>query len=168
MVAKRLPTTRSRITNGSKLLVNTDGRSAWARRFKDLYAAFISDAGGDDTVSEATRAILRRAATIATELERLEANFASNGCADAGDLDLFAKTSAVLSRLLEKVGLDRVPRDVTPTIGEFLAEHALAKALDASAPPAVTLSADDLGSAQVPSPDAPLPPPPFVPPRKST
>jgi hypothetical protein len=110
---------RSRLTNGTKLLVGTDGRSAWARRFRDLYASFIADAGGDDAVTEAQRAILRRASVLATELERIESVFAANGKADAGDLDLYGKTSAVLSRLLEKVGLERRPRDVTPTITEF-------------------------------------------------
>jgi hypothetical protein len=143
MVTERKPTTRSKLTNGSKLLVDCDGRSAWARRFKDLFAAFISDAGGDDAVSEGKRSILRRAAIIATELERIESVFAINGRADAGDLDLYAKTSAVLSRLLEKAGLDRAVRDVTPTITEFLAEHAREKAAHArAAPDAATAAAE--------------------------
>jgi hypothetical protein len=139
MVAKRPPTTRSKVTNGTRLLVGTDGRSAWARRFRDLYAAFISDAGGDDAVSEGERAILRRAATLTTELERIESVFAANGQADAGDLDLYGKTSAVLSRLLEKVGLQRRPRDITPDLSTYIAGKAAAKT-PMPLPPLPTLS----------------------------
>lgn len=164
MVAKRAPTTRSKISNGTKLLVGTDGRSVWARRFRDLYAAFIADAGGDDAVSEAERVILRRAAVLATELERIESNFAAHGQADAGDLDLYGKTSAVLSRLLEKVGLARRQKDITPSINEFLEAHARSKAADTPEPPTVTLDASNLDSATASAPDAPTLPPPPIPP----
>jgi hypothetical protein len=159
MVEKRPSRQRSAVANGTKLLPAIDGRSAWARRFKDLLAGFISDAGGDDVVSEAERAILRRAATLATELERREAAFALNGCADPADLDLHAKTSAVLSRLLEKVGLKRVPRDVTPTISDIVAEIAAEKAAKALAAPGPPLLPATLEI----EPAAVLPPPPTVP-----
>jgi hypothetical protein len=119
---------RSKVGNGNKLLPGIDGRSAWARRYKDILHAFVSDAGGADAISEAEHAILRRAATLATECERIEALFALNGCADPGELDLHAKTSAVLSRLLEKVGLKRRVIDVTPTIADVIAEIAAEKA----------------------------------------
>ncbi len=47
-------TTRSRVTNGKALfLERVDGRSLTARRYRDLYQAFIADLGGMATVSEA-------------------------------------------------------------------------------------------------------------------
>jgi hypothetical protein len=132
MVNKTPSRQRSKVGNGTVLLAGIDGRSAWARRYKDILHAFVSDAGGADTVSEAEHAILRRAATLATECERIEATFAAAGCADPGELDLHAKTSAVLSRLLEKVGLKRVAKDVTPTIADIVAEIAAEKATAAA------------------------------------
>jgi hypothetical protein len=124
MVKKAKPAARSAMSNGSKFLANVDGRSLWARRCRDLYAAFVTDAGGADVVSEARSAIMRRAAVLACELERRESAFALAGGVDPAELDLFAKTSAVLSRLLEKVGLERTAKDITPTPAEFAAKWA--------------------------------------------
>jgi hypothetical protein len=92
---------------------------------------------------------------LATELERIEGTFAANGQADAADLDLYGKTSAVLSRLLEKVGLERRLRDITPSIGEFLVDHARQKVANAPAEP--------VASILPPPPVSTLPPLPPVP-----
>jgi hypothetical protein len=45
-VASRAPTTRSRITNGKQMLAGIDGRSAEARRYRDLAMSFADDLGG--------------------------------------------------------------------------------------------------------------------------
>ena len=107
---------RSRITNGSTLLPGVDGRSAWVRRCKDVIAAHLSDLGGEDNTSAAERSIIRRAAVLTTELERLEAGFATAGEANADQLDQYARVSANLRRLLEAVGLQRRAR----TVGRFI------------------------------------------------
>jgi hypothetical protein len=78
---------RSRITNGSKLLLGIDGRSPWVRRCKDIIAAHPSDLGGADNTSAAERSTIRRAAVLTTELERFEVKFASAGEASTEDLD---------------------------------------------------------------------------------
>ena len=70
--------------------------------------------GGEDNASAAERSIIRRAAVLTTELERLEVKFALAGEASAGDIDLYARVAANLRRLLESIGLQRRPRDVTP------------------------------------------------------
>ena len=105
---------KSRITNGSAFLPGIDGRSAWIRRAKDLIAEHLSDLGGPDNTSAAERSITRRVAVLSVELEHLEARFATAGEASAEDLDLYQRTSNSLRRLLESVGLQRRPRDVTP------------------------------------------------------
>src|ERR1700748_1703319 len=105
MVKAAKPTGRSKVTNGNQLLPGVDGRSIWARRCRDLLAAFTADAGGAETISEAKSATLRRAAVICTELKRREAAFARDGQITPEDLDMYDKQSAVLSRLLEKTGL---------------------------------------------------------------
>jgi hypothetical protein len=48
------------------------------------------------------------------ELERLEVKFASAGEASTDDLDTYARVAGNLRRLLEAIGLQRRPRDVTP------------------------------------------------------
>jgi hypothetical protein len=133
----KTPTSRSRITNGTKLLPDVDGRLLWARRYRDVYAALVADAGGDDMVSEAAKAIMRRAATLATELERREAAFATAGCASGDDLDMFARVSGTLARLLERVGIERKPRDITPSLESYMAAKSAAKV---TAPPVPALS----------------------------
>ena len=111
---------KSRITNGSALLPGVDGRSPWVRRCKDVIAAHLSDVP-DPTAAE--RSIIRRAATLTVELERLEATFALAGEADPETLDLYGRTSGNLRRLLEAVGISRRDaRNITPTLTEYL-EH---------------------------------------------
>lgn len=78
--------------------------------------------GGIDNCSAAERSIIRRAAVLTTELEQLEARFATAGQADAGDLETYQRCANSLRRLLEAVGLQRRPRDVTPSLSEYLAQ----------------------------------------------
>src|SRR5437868_5500197 len=103
---------QSRVSSRSQvrarqLLPGIDGRSAWTRRCRTLIAAHIADLGGVDNCSAAERSIVRRAAVLTTELERLEAKFALAGEADVADLDLYQRTAGNLRRLLEAVGLER-------------------------------------------------------------
>ena len=86
---------------------------------RDVIDLHLADLGGADVVSEAEASIVRRAATLTIELERLEARF-STGEAASGDLDLYQRTANSLRRLLEAVGLKRVARDVTPDLRTYL------------------------------------------------
>ena len=119
-IVAQKPSHRSRVTNGTALLANVDGRSTWARRMRDLMELHISDLGGDAMVSAAERSIVRRVATLTVELERMEERFANDGEADAEALDLYSRTSGNLRRLLEAVGLRRRPRDVTPDLRDYI------------------------------------------------
>lgn len=115
------PQGRSRISNGTTL-PGVDGRSTWVRRLRDLIGLHMADLGGDDAVSEAERSIIRRAATLTVELERMEAVFAVAGEAQPDQLDLYQRTANSLRRLLESNGLKRRPKDVTPTLTSILSE----------------------------------------------
>jgi hypothetical protein len=53
---------RSRLSNHTDVLPNLDGRSAGARRFRDLVSSFIADMGGVQNCSEIKLALLRRLA----------------------------------------------------------------------------------------------------------
>ena len=110
---------KSRITNGSALLPGVDGRSAWVRRARDIIAAHLSDV---PDASAAERSIIRRAAVLTVELERLEAVFAVAGEADPETLDLYGRTSGNLRRLLEAVGLQRRAKECGPTLADVIRE----------------------------------------------
>lgn len=91
---KPTQTHRSRLTNGSVLLSGVDGRSIWARRFRDLIEMHVEDLGGNDAVSAAERSIIRRASALTVELERMESRFALDGEASPEALDLYSRTAA--------------------------------------------------------------------------
>ena len=114
---------RSRVANGSALLPDVDGRSVWVRRAKELIADHISDLGGEENTSAAERSIVRRAAVLTVELERMERQFALAGEASSEQLDVYARVSANLRRLLESVGLQRRARHVTPDLQTYLAQN---------------------------------------------
>jgi hypothetical protein len=109
----------SRITNGSALfLPGVDGRSSLARRARDVFDNFCRDLGGYDILSEAQTQLCRRAAMISIKCEEMESHGA-NG--EQIDLDVFGKLTDRLGRCLERLGIKRVPRDVTPTLAQYIA-----------------------------------------------
>jgi hypothetical protein len=55
---------RSAVKNGSKLLLDGSGTSAWSRRYADLIAGHASDMGGPEMLSEAQLSLIRRAVTL--------------------------------------------------------------------------------------------------------
>ena len=115
---------RSRVANGSALVAGVDGRSVWVRRAKEIIGDAISDLGGEANTSAAERSLVRRAATISVELERLEAKFATSE-ANLADLDLYQKLSNTLRRLLTSLGLQRRAKTVAaPTLQQYLREAA--------------------------------------------
>jgi hypothetical protein len=82
--------------------------------------AILASLGDQDTISEAEPSIVRRAATLTVELERLELRFARAGEASPEEIDLYQRTASTIRRLHEAVGLQRRPRDVTPSLGAYL------------------------------------------------
>jgi hypothetical protein len=111
---------RSRITNGTAFLPGIDGRNPWVRRCKDLIHTHLVDLGGYDRASAAERSIVRRVAVLSVELENLERRFVLAGSASSEDLDLYQRTAGGLRRLLESVGLQRRPRDITPSPLQYM------------------------------------------------
>jgi hypothetical protein len=115
--APRKPTARSRVTNGHALLPGIDGRSAVARRYADIIAALVADAGGESEISEARRQLIRRFAALAVLAENLEARLAMG---EAIDLAEHALISSTLVRLASRLGINRHARTV-PTLRDYLA-----------------------------------------------
>jgi hypothetical protein len=112
--SKSSATLKQRVGQEAAELFGFDGRLTWFGRLRDLVALHLSDLGGEDAASEAEKSIIRRAATLTVELERLDLKFAKAGEASKDDLDLYSRVAANLRRLLESVGLRRRVLDVTP------------------------------------------------------
>ena len=110
-IAGRSPVVRSRVTNDNALLAGVDGRSAIARRFRDVVDAIISDMGGDDSISEGQRQLARRASALSVLCEQIEAKMANGGPIDAND---YVRLVNALNRVLGSIGLKRRMKDVTP------------------------------------------------------
>ena len=135
-VARTKPTARSRLSNG-RLLLNTDGRSTWARLMRDTLASLVVHCGGADEVSETKRLAARRVAVIEAELCFLEDKFAQLRAAgdepDAAAIDLYARVANQQRRLSEALGWERTARDVTPTIERFIDDIQATKAIEKAA-----------------------------------
>jgi hypothetical protein len=123
----RKPEARSRVSNGRDLLPGIDGRSLVARRYRDITAAILVDQGGADRCSESRIQLIRRFAAAAVLAEGLESRLA-NG--EQIDIQEHALLSSTLTRLASKIGIDRVPRDITavPTVEDYLAHRVREKA----------------------------------------
>jgi hypothetical protein len=112
---------RSKVTNGRVLIAGVDQRSPWVRRCKDIIAAHVADLGGVENCSAAEHSLVRRASILTVELERMETMFAAAGEASPVDLEIYQRCANSLRRLLEAIGLQRRPRDLTPTLDQYLA-----------------------------------------------
>ena len=124
---RKAPTARSRITNGKELLPDVDGRSVWARLFRDERGALIAHAGGEDRASEPQRMLCRRAAALEAELVHFEAKFAATRAAGdiptAKDLDLYSRLASAQRRVLEAIGIDRKAFDAVPSLDGYLQQR---------------------------------------------
>jgi hypothetical protein len=69
-LATSCATSRSKVSNGTRLLQNVDGRSSSARRFRDLVNAFEEEVGGP--LSEVERGLIRQAAALTFKAEELQ------------------------------------------------------------------------------------------------
>jgi hypothetical protein len=155
------PTARSKTTNarlsGRKLstrsLLNTDGRSAWARRYRDLVVMLSDDLGGASSLSELKLGLIRRVASLTIEAERLEVRLAEGD--ETVDIDALGRVSGHIRRISETLGLDRVSRDITPSLSDIIAAHqksAEKPAESPKAPAATTPPAEPSSRAQPPIP----------------
>ena len=108
---------RSRVTNGSALLANTDGRSAIARRFRDLVDQITADQGGADRLAEARLQLIRRFSAAAVIAETMEARLA-NG--EAININEHALLCSTLVRLSARIGINRTAREIVPTLRQYI------------------------------------------------
>jgi hypothetical protein len=102
---------KSAVSNCHELLPNVDARSAVARRFRDIVSAILVDQGSANNISEARLQLIRRFSAASCIAEQMEAQLA-NG--DEIDLSAHAQLCSSLVRIANKIGINRIPYDVTP------------------------------------------------------
>jgi hypothetical protein len=124
--AMRVPTAgksqaRSRLSNGRDVLPNVDGRSLVARRYRDILGAIASDQGGAEQLSEARLQLIRRFSAASVLAEQMEACVAQGAQINIQEYSLLVST---IVRVAQRIGIDRVPRDVAPSLAEYLKQGA--------------------------------------------
>jgi hypothetical protein len=107
---------RSKVTNGKKMLAGLDGRSAEARRWRDLVASYTSDLGGPAKLTEAQRTLVTQAATLQVQAERMQAAVIRGEPVDAEQLTRLANAA---TRCLARLGMRAAP-DKPPVLSAYL------------------------------------------------
>jgi hypothetical protein len=80
--------------------------------------------GGADFISEPEAIVIRRIAVFEAEMqimeEKINQNRQQNLPMDEKFLDLYSRLANAQRRFLETVGMKRTPKDVTPTLSEYV------------------------------------------------
>jgi hypothetical protein len=108
---------RARATNHKDLLEGVDGRSAIARRFRDLVLEIMGDQGGPDNCAQARIQLIRRFAAASVIAEGLEAAYV-NG--QQIDITTHTQLCSSLVRIAHRIGINRRLRNVTPALADYL------------------------------------------------
>ena len=109
------------------MVVGLDGRSAEARRYRDLAMSYSDDLGGADKLTEAQRTLIMQAATLQVQAERVQASVLRGEDVNSEQLTRLSNSTI---RILSQLGIKRQKPDATPTLSEYLA----AKAAKAATP----------------------------------
>ena len=86
-----------------------DGRTLAVRQVRIVETEIVKDLGGEDRISQAQRALCRRAAVLAAILEDSEARWADG---QRLDLSTYLPAVNVLRRCLATIGLEKRPRSI--------------------------------------------------------
>jgi hypothetical protein len=111
-------------------LKDLDARSRAAGYAKQLAGALESDLGGADRLSAAQRQLVQRAAVLSSQCEDFETRYLLG---EAVELPDYLAATNCLRRVLLALGLDRKPRDITPSLQAYLAQEADRKPTAAAA-----------------------------------
>lgn len=118
--AKALATTRSKVSNGTRLLQNVDGRSSSARRFRDLVQAYEAEAGGN--LTEVERGLIRQAAGLTLRSEQMQSAIVRGEIVDNDALiRISGEARRILSSILAKAA-KRKPE--APSLQDHIAKRA--------------------------------------------
>lgn len=105
---------RTRVGTGAAVLDGVDGRTAGARRYREIASDLSAHVGTPTATQEA---IVRRAAGLIVWCEAQEA-----AQANGADIDIAAFTTAAnsLRRLLADLGYSPRSKDITPSLRDLI------------------------------------------------
>jgi hypothetical protein len=98
-------------------LADLDQRTTAAKRAATLIKRITGDLGGQDRLATGEQQIIQRAAFLGVLAEDVESRWLLGEDIDATVLATIANAQR---RLLESVGLKRVPRNVTPSVADYV------------------------------------------------
>jgi hypothetical protein len=98
-------------------LDDLDARTNAARRARQLVADLENDLGGHDALSAGLRELVQRTALLGALCEDLEVKWLEGAPIDVGNYALLTNAQR---RLLTTIGIERLPRDVSPTLDQYL------------------------------------------------
>ena len=100
-----------------EVLGEVDGRTRPALAYRRAVSDFISDLGGEDSVSRGQHEMCQRAAGMSVLAAQLEAKLIAG---HEMDVEQYISLTNALARVFSRIGLKRVPRDVTPVLAEYI------------------------------------------------
>lgn len=103
---------------GRRLLPMADGRGAIYRRYKTIARQIAVDQGNIERISSTKVSLIKRFAAASILAEALEAKIIAGKDVSITE---HAQLSSTLVRLAQRIGINRVARDITPSLGEYLA-----------------------------------------------
>jgi hypothetical protein len=113
--------TPSRVSNGSSMLPGIDGRSAAARRYRDLAMSFAGELGGEAAMTEPEKALVRLAAALTVQGETMQAAIIRG---DTVDDEQVVRTANALTRALTQLRRkSRSPKTAAPSLQDYLAKR---------------------------------------------
>src|SRR5258705_6554548 len=110
-LATSCATSRSKVSNGTRLLQNVDGRSSSARRFRDLVRAYESEVGGN--LTEVERGLIRQAAALTFKAETLQSDLVNGNPVDG---DQLIRLTGTAKRILSALGEKASKRKAVPAV----------------------------------------------------
>jgi hypothetical protein len=111
------------VSNGREVLPDVDGRSTVARRYRDISGAIVADQGGINQCSESRLQLIRRFAAAAVLAEQMESRLANGEEVDIAEHALLTST---MVRVAQRIGINRLPKNITPDLRDYLEAKAVA------------------------------------------
>jgi hypothetical protein len=103
-------------------LDSLDARTAAAAAVRSLISALSTDLGGEDRLSAGEKELVQRVAMTGAMAADFEAHWVAGQPIEASEFTSYLQTVNVQRRVLATLGLQRTPRDVTPSLSEYLAQ----------------------------------------------
>jgi hypothetical protein len=114
----------SSITNRTRLLQGTDGRTSSSRRYRDLVRAYEGEVGG--VLNELERGLVRQAAALALRAEQMQSAIVRG---EPVDTDVMIRLSSTCKRIVEAINAKAAKRRPSaPTLAEHLAKRSAERA----------------------------------------